>query len=282
MTVYANGVDIISPYLRTGLGSRAIEGGGTAATSNGIIVTGNAVANTKGDYAELIAATDTASDWLLLMLGRGSATAEFLIDISTGAAASEVVLISNLQISTGGTINPVPVLIPIYINAGTRISARCQSTTAGGFFSATAHVITSKSPQHFGRVATTYGAATADSGGTSIDPGAVALTKGSYVQLTASTTSKIEWLVISFGNQANTARTSCGWLVDIATGAGGSEVVKVPNIHIGSHSQSDTVDPVCLCLPVSIPAGTRIAVRAECSTNDATDRLIDVTLVGIG
>jgi hypothetical protein len=34
-------------------------------------------------------------------------------------------------------------------------------------------------------------------------------------------------------------------------------------------------------LPVSIPAGSRIAARAQSSINDATDRLFDLEVIGV-
>jgi hypothetical protein len=44
----------------------------------------------------------------------------------------------------------------------------------------------------------------------------------------------------------------------------------------------DTPEPQYYGFPVSIPKGSRVAARAQCSINDATDRLIDITLIGLG
>jgi len=40
--------------------------------------------------------------------------------------------------------------------------------------------------------------------------------------------------------------------------------------------------PVLGPFPVAIPSGSRIAARAQCNISDATDRLFDVAVYGVG
>ena len=94
-------------------------------------------------------------------------------------------------------------------------------------------------------------AATAVTGGT-------AHTKGSWVEVTNATTSPLNSLTVMLTaiNYANGVDTST--LLDIGIGGAGSEVVVVPNVGVGWANQYQS-----WTLPVSIPQGTRIAVRAQ-------------------
>lgn len=101
------------------------------------------------------------------------------------------------------------------------------------------------------------GAITTTSLGTTITPGATN-TKGSWVQLSAATTYDcvlvdVEITTISSGGLYTMS-------VDIGIGAGGSERVLIPDIVIPSRSSSQTTISRVL-VPLSIPAGTRIAAR---------------------
>ena len=129
----------------------------------------------------------------------------------------------------------------------------------------------------------TYGADPATTIGASIDPGAVAHTKGAYTQLTAATTSTIKWLGISISNKKNTAHAATTtWLMDIAVGGAGTEGVVIPDLSFISMSTNQGFHPSYYSLPVDIPTGSRIAVRAQCDITDATDRTFDVILYGVG
>ena len=115
-----------------------------------------------------------------------------------------------------------------------------------------------------------------------MDPGATANTKGSYAEITSSTSYDTRMLLIAFGGQGNLIRTNCRWLVDIATGSAGSETVIIADLAVGSHNIGDNVLPAYIGpIPVHIPAGTRIAARCQCDITDATDRLMDIALYGI-
>lgn len=257
--------------------------GAVTSTSRGTAVTASGSANTKGSYAELIAATAFISSWIWVMIDDVAAGVDYLIDIAIGGAGSEVVICSNLYAGAGtGSINYGWYLFPIQVPAGVRLSARCQASTASSVARVSAMLFAGEfDTGSMLQKLNTMGDATADSGGTSIDPGGTVNTKGSYTQIVSSTPRPIKSLVIAFGNQANNVRSSQSWLVDIAIGGSGSEKVILPNIAINASTSPDIVTPqVTPPLPVNIPAGTRIAARAQSDGNDATDRLFDVILYG--
>lgn len=257
----------------------------TSASSYMFLVAAHASANTKGAYTEAIASTsEEVTSLRLYYEGGAGANQDSLVDIAIGAAASEVVIVSNLALSRPGSIENGPcwVDIPIHIPAGTRVAVRRQDSTGGGSIVMGLICQTGKALT-YGRSfskAVTYGVNTGDSGGTSIDPGGSANTKGSYVQLTASTTAPIRYLILCLQGQTNAVRTFSRFLIDVAIGAAASEVVLLQDIPAVASGNSDYVVPTWAAFEVSIPAGSRIAVRAQASITDATDRLFDISLVG--
>lgn len=247
--------------------------------------TAHASGNTKGVWVEIIAATTVDACGILLNVGRtGSAATDILIDLAIGAAGSELAILNNLLVST--PTNPCfgelyVLSIPIHIPAGTRLSFRSQAFTAIGTASLFIHLISGGFlyPQPASLI-TTYGAATADSGGTPIDPGSSVNTKGAYVQMTAAC-SRIRAFFWAIGSARNAAVSYADWLVDVAVGVAGSEHVIVPDLFVSAGVVGSIRPKFLGPIPMDIPEGSRIAVRAQCTINDATDRLFDLILYGI-
>jgi hypothetical protein len=255
--------------------------------STGTTVTASASANTKGSWAQISAATPCAADAIIVSLINVTNAVDMLIDLGIGGAGSETVIVANLTASCGSSgpgTNGVPLLLPIALSDGTRLAARCQSTTGSSTISVIVHLVQNALLTSAGLASVqTYGANTADSGGTSIDPGATINTKGAWTEISASTSSNHSALIIGVGNQANTSRSTASYQVDIGIGAGGSETILIPDIHLREDSTQDVTDPTIIPpFFVTVPAGTRLAARANCSINDATDRLIDLFLYGVG
>lgn len=104
-----------------------------ASSSNGVSVSSNGSAHTKGNYATLFASlTEDTSELHLIFNNSANSNRLYLVDIAIGAAASEVVLIPNIGIRNLNANKYVPVKLGVDIAAGTRISARCQDATGGG------------------------------------------------------------------------------------------------------------------------------------------------------
>lgn len=249
------------------------------------LVTASATAHTKGVYAQIVASTPFASSRIYVQArwaSLGSRT--FLFDIATGASGSEVVLISNIlmypdfeSLASGGII-AFDVNIPI----GTRLSVRCQNSTT---VNPNIHIAVMLEDRALASIPNpvTYGANTGITHGTSVDPGIATNTKGVYIQITPSTTDNISALAIysTLQNVGDIISSFTTWKLDIAIGASGSEVIVIPDIPLTANSQADSVRISAVRYPIIIPAGTRIAVRCECSSNSATFRALSVILIGM-
>lgn len=267
--------------------SRVLTAGANTAASTGTNVQTGTSNNTKGSWVQLVASTDVDTSWLGLSFGNfeNIAGIDYLFDIGVGAAASETAIVNNICLSARGTWIPTsPPLFPVSIPSGSRIAARAQCSNSGVSGRATklaAHLFGGGSAQSSPHgLVTTMGANTADSGGVNVDPGAVAHTKGAWSELSSSVPFSTRWLVVAIGNQINGGRSLANWLVDLGTGAGGSETVVVPDVCIQCIA-SGTIIPQLISLPLSLPAGERLAVRAQCDITDATDRTFDAIAYGV-
>lgn len=254
---------------------------GARDNSMGVSVVSGAI-NTKGSYTELLAsAAYDAQGFFIWMQKAGHANNDVLVDVAIGAAASETIIINNLVGANAGNGECTQYYIPIAIPAGTRVSARSQASAATD----TSKVGITLAADHplgwSGGLITTYGADTADSGGVSVDPGATVNTKGAYSELVASTTYDISALILAIGEQNNFIRSSAGYRIDLAVGAAASEQIIIPDIQMSQNAAGDQFIPRSFHFRTHIPAGSRIAVRAQSSINDAADRLFDAILYGI-
>lgn len=255
-----------------------------------VAVTPNATANVEGGWVEIIAATDFEASFVVVTVSQNiqSAIHDYLVDIGIGAAASEKILIPDLHVSAYGvaatnyTWNVYE--FPLAVPKGSRISARAQSSGGANGLHVSVHLFGGGflSPAPLG-VVEAWGSSSADSGGTSIDPGGTINTKGAWVQLTAATAFDIHVLGVALGNQRNTGRTFCDWKIDIGIGAAASEKGLVLDLPLRAQTGADNVHPTTYpLLPVSIPKGSRVSARAECTISDATDRLFDIIAYGTG
>jgi len=116
-----------------------------------------------------------------------------------------------------------------------------------------------------------YAGITSAGAATQLTGGAIN-TKGSYVELTDSTSADIAgfWLLI------NTANASANrYLIDIATGAATSEVVLVPDVYSqpGTLGAGDQV----VFIPLNITSGTRVSARCQCNGASGT---VNVAVIG--
>lgn len=91
---------------------------------------------------------------------------------------------------------------------------------------------------------------------------ATANTKGSWVELVTSTAYDADGILISLRSSGS----GISWLFDFGVGGAGSEVVIAANFLFAQ----DTGIIGYFHLPVSVPAGTRIAARSQGSTGSST------------
>jgi hypothetical protein len=266
-------------------GQRWANAGAATTVSRGTSVTASGTANTKGAYAVLSAATPFDAHMIVVMIDDISTVIDYLLDIAVGAAGVEFVILPNLYVGGGtGSINYGAIYqFPVQIPKGVRLTARIQASTLSSVARVSCLLMQqSFSPgQPLGRV-DAYGANTATSGGVSVDPGGTANTKGAYSQIIASTTHDMAAMCLAVGNQKNGTRASQSWLTDIAIGAAGAEQVLISNYSMNCSTSPDIVTPqTSPLLPVSIPAGTRLAVRTQSDGIVSPARLFDAIIYGV-
>lgn len=268
----------------------------TGTGNNGIStsVTSSATANTKGSWSQLSASTSFEASAILLHISTQFIDTRYLIDIGIGAAGSEQVIIPNLLvgISTGVCFD---ICLPISVPAGSRLAARCQDN----FGSSVAYVSGSIFAGGFMGMPsfasmTDYGTSTSTSGGTTVDAGATANTKGSYTQIAASTTYAHKGLVIAAMRPTPGTNVTADYfqLADLAIGASGSEQILLNNLRfvcstVTGGTAANTASrgtllpnyvPPLLC---DIPAGSRIAMRQQSSSTNTTDRTCAYAVYGL-
>lgn len=263
-------------------GSLQYETGGADATNTrGTTLTRPASNNAKGAWVELIASTALPADLLVLML-RMTVLGDCLVDIGIGAAGSEKVLIPDV-LHSGRASFASHVRFPVRIPVGTRIAARYQVSVYSGHVLYGAVLLGSNPflPGPGLQRVTAYGVNAGDSGAVGVDPGSVANTKGAYSEVEDSTANPIRLLYIALGIQYNNVMTGGDVLLDVAIGAAGSEKDILSNVWVYAADTENYAPAVLGPFPVNIPAGTRLAVRAQSTITDATDRLFDVALYGV-
>jgi hypothetical protein len=283
-------------------GFRAESFGTATGTPGGTNVVSNATAHVKGSWVQLDAATAFEAAALQLYINVHFQDTLHLLDVGVGGAGSEQVILSNLLIAQSVGVQ-TGVLIPINIPAGSRIAVRLQDNFGGSDVWASGMLLAggfiSNTP--FNTI-TTYGASTATSKGTVADAGATANTKGTWAQITASTTTAIKALMVAAtrATQGTSVAADYAQLMDIGVGASGSEQVLIPNFRFvvstmnggvttpytagsgtlsGLSSLFPGIIPPILC---DIPAGVRLAVRQQSSSTNANDRTSAYAIYGLG
>ena len=242
-------------------------------------VTADGTSHTKGAWVELDASTSQDCHMLAVNLRDTFISATdtgVLVDIGVGGSGSEVVLIPNILggwqfNSTDGNTNAFPVFIP----AGSRIAARCQAVISGDTIEVGVRLLSS--PNSFnhdvkqGGNVVTYGADEANSRGTEITSTTIH-TKGSWVQVTASTTEPHSALALSVQGHSDVSLSSQFALLDIGFGGSGSEQVILKDIMLRqvSTERMMLLDPQISSLSIgrALPVGTRLAARCQFSTGN--------------
>jgi len=253
-----------------------------------IAATADVSNHTKGTYTQLFASTPFSADCLMIFSGSSTASRAHLFDIALGTDGNEQVAIQNipLQCTGGSTVsNNGWVFIPLEIPQGSRVAFRTQSSTGGATLSIGAKILKLGygTQSLFGHY-TTYGANTGTTRGTSVDCGTVANARGAYSEITAGTTASCRALLVFIGLGTNTNGALAHFAMDIAIGPSSQEQIIAENIGFSTDNNTNSgfVFPWAFYIPVHLPLGTRIAVRGASQTVDATDRLFDVVIVGVG
>lgn len=267
--------------------SAALDLGSVLANSTGPILIAGGSSFVKGSWIQVAASLSIDVTWMMFYLETiNSSGTNYCVDIGVGAAASEQAIVSNLYYSAQGA-GFCRFMFPISIPAGTRVSARTAGNGSPGGGLSVGFNVFSDTYQSVGACSAidTYGFSSSTILGTAVDPGGTANAKGAYSQITASTTFDLAGIFVVFDQQNNMSGTAGVFyeLVDIAVGGSGSEVVIVPNITLNLFLSAGAfiLGGFLPYIPVQIPAGSRIAVRAQSSTNISPDRVFGCTVYGV-
>ena len=255
-----------------------VAGVDTSTSSGTAVTSGNGV---KGSWTEIIASTSSNSTFLILEFNESLAGVlrDFLIDIGVGAAASEQVLVADIQQQSKSDFNNGQFFyIPVQLASGTRLSIRTQTNSAATDARFIIYLFSGTFQSSSGYAKTTaYGLSGED--GTAVDPGGTANTKGSWTEITASTSERINEMTILVSGNTNGAQANGTALYDVAIGGSGSEVIILENLYAASSSFE--VSKASINIKQKIPAGTRIAIRMQSTITDATDRVFSFSVNGV-
>ncbi len=237
------------------------------------------VANTMGNYAQLTAATTADTCFIVVQINTFPSTAsELAADIAIGAAGSEQIIANQLITNELGFWYGYPCSIP----SGTRIAARIQSQTASDITDVSVICFDGAHTQIEGTAGVdSIGFVAASTQGTTIDPGAVANTKGAYAQLVASTSRDYMGFMLCCDSLNATPVSVSRTLLDIAVGAAASEVVILSNYQCFRQLNTTAAPGATPFFPIGIPSGTRVSARAQSSNNGSPQRTFGLTLYGV-
>lgn len=265
-----------------GIGGYAFTPAGedTATSKLNWVTSGSA--NAKGSWFEYYAATPHESFGLWLYVTERDALANnigYRVDVGIGALGSEIVIVPDIGIMRGGGNVGIQLFIPIYIPRGVRVSVRLQA----GFSSEQLRIglgLCAFPLLHYGVYshADAYGLG-GGSDGTNVAPNATSNTKGAYQELVASTSHAIKHLIVCVNGDGQSGDQH--WLFDLAVGAVASEIVIASNLAAIRTSLTDTPYPAIFNIPVSIPAGTRIAARCQAFDAALAAPDLQMTLLGL-
>ena len=195
-----------------------------------------------------------------------------LLQIGVGAAASETV---HATLSVGYAALSYTHYVPGLIASGTRVSVRVLSAAQ------TFKVVTARYMFMSGNnisTPTSYGFDATDAQGVALSWGGLN-TKGSYGEITSSTTDDIDVISVFIQGGGDTGMNSGAVLLDIATGAASSETVIIPDLHYDTFT-SESMRPITVytfVLDETIPSGTRIAARYQ--TSGSSNTVMDVGII---
>lgn len=243
-------------------------------------------ADTKSAYVEVVASAAEAYDSFFVKFSMIETLSDAVIDIALGAAASEVDLVNDFLVEGIRQCGVSYAWFPIPIPAGSRVSARMATARVAGSMEISVIGMVNTSLSRCALQGTsgldTMGFNSGDTGGIQIDPGGTINTKGAYSQIVASTAHAYKYLGIAIGSQDNITQTQAEYLIDVAVGGAGAESDIFSNLQMTASAGLDGHTPAYRFLPCEnlIGSSARLSVRAQSSTNDATDRLFDVILYG--
>jgi len=263
-------------------GARCETLGVNAGTTNATTVTASATANSKGSWASL---GQTTLEWRSMMLCVAqTAASNKAIDVGLSPDGTNFgVVVPDLILPGAKYADQIGMYaLPLRVPAGAYVGVRCSASTASHVLNVSAVGSTRGilGSEGYSRAVALF--TPTSSRGTTVDPGATAGTKGTWTQLVASSGAEVDAISVTIDAAGDVGRTATATaLLDIGIGSSGNEFVIVPNLFLRWTTTTDgPLFPGSALLPVSIPVGTRVAARAQCTDATAGDRLIGLSVHG--
>ncbi len=274
----------MSDWSMLGGGQDYATGGRVAASTDGTIVSTAGPGGTLSPVT-IVAATGIPFHGIFVHVHHGtvggsvSVGGHFILNILVGPASSEEILIPGILLSSAGQVSGGEAWIcqtfffPVEVPTGTRLSATLQSTTDGSTANSLYVSITGfaqdtlpSSPSGFVDNGGVYYPANE---GTQITSG-VANTKGNYVVLlNGAQASYSRALVVAVKDKPPASDEV--WLVDIARGISGSEVVILPGMPFKIDAATGRVSQAVIGpIPFHLPYGEIISARGQSNNSSAT------------
>jgi hypothetical protein len=252
----------------------ATPGSGGSGTSVSNYASGPHVKNTT--FTQLIASTAFDAQLITIIVSGqntgGGADYSTLMDIAIGAAASETVIIGDLCAGFTAAESEAPgprhFIFPLYIPAGSRLSARTQSIRTSGAMNVTVQLYGGpRNPDAWwcGQTVTTYGANAANSAGTLFTAGSTGA-EGTGVSL-GTTTAAHQALVLGVqGHPSDVTWASRGYHFDVGIDSSSTEWFEADRFYANA-TTGEVLGGAHIWWPIyrPIPSGTELMIRGECS-----------------
>lgn len=239
--------------------------------SPGAGVTTGAAETTKGSPTELIASTAFDAYWVTVgasQLSSSSTSSAAVLDILIGAATEQVLIPDILCGGAGTDASGRAWSFPLYVPAGSRLSARAASERTSTTFRVWVNLMGGDvmPPFRVGEAVTAYGIGTTPQG-TAITVGASGA-EGAWTEITASTSRDHFFFVPSFHAYANTTLNNRNFSFDLGVGAATEQEILGPWVGCTSNAEEvGTFQPGILGF-YDVPAGSRLSLRGS---NHGTD-----------
>jgi hypothetical protein len=247
-------------------------------TGSAVTLTSAAATNSKGAWSTLLSGLSAPAAWVCVGTPHNlfAGFHGFLLDLAVGESGSETIVAPNLMIGYRGWRGTA---FPLHIPAGATLRGRvsCQSSSQTTTVQIGAYLAEPDSGLSVPGRITPYGPTAFSTGGVDVTPSGTANVKGSWAQLTASTTSPIHALMVLTQGTTNN-QSVIDYRIDIGVGGSGSETVIIPDhsVMIDSAELAWPYTPEFYPLSLSIPAGVRLAARCSSKSNTLT------TPIGVG
>jgi hypothetical protein len=119
------------------------------------------------------------------------------------------------------------------------------------------------------------------SGNVTVTADNTAHTKGAWSQIIASTSANGTFLYITVTG-VGSASTNTATLVDIATGASGSETAFISNCAVGGAAAGGALQGAVIGVPFQVPSGTRISARIQSVVSGGKTGVVSVAVIDAG